>query len=193
MLNQMKSTLSHSISPKIILILPFHLRPRLSCDLFPSRVRPKSVYVSHINRTSSVIHLSHSAPYNHCNNIWRRIITLKLQEKITKSPFWFHISLLLKLSLMNHSVLMAKEILFSSYIQLNNWTDSTINLTIAELWIHHVLSFRIKARTPMQGSQKEEERNFESHNRITLSEVISLNLTICRSTEKKWQRRERQS
>lgn len=32
----------------------------------------------------------------------------------------------------------------------------------------------------MQGSQKEEERNLESHNRITLSEVISLNLTICR-------------
>lgn len=31
----------------------------------------------------------------------------------------------------------------------------------------------------MQGSQKEEERNLESHNRITLSEVISLNLTIC--------------
>ena len=37
----------------------------------------------------------------------------------------------------------------------------------------------------MQGSQKEEERNFESHNRITLSEVISLNLTICRSRERK--------
>lgn len=37
----------------------------------------------------------------------------------------------------------------------------------------------------MQGCQKEEERNLESHNRITLSEVISLNLTICRSTEKK--------
>ena len=44
----------------------------------------------------------------------------------------------------------------------------------------------------MQGSQKEEERNLESHNRITLSEVISLNLTICRSRKKKnWQRRKR--
>jgi hypothetical protein len=42
----------------------------------------------------------------------------------------------------------------------------------------------------MQGSQKEEERNLESHNRITLSEVISLNLTICRSREKKMAKRE---
>lgn len=115
----------------------------------------------------------------------RRITMLKLQDKITKSTFWFHISLLLNASLMNRSVPMAREILSSSYIQLNNWIDSTINLTIAELWIHHVLSFRIKARTPMQGSQKEEERNLQSHNRITLSEVISLNLTICRSREKK--------
>lgn len=43
----------------------------------------------------------------------------------------------------------------------------------------------------MQGSQKEEERNLESHNRITLSEVISLNLTICRSREKKIGKEER--
>lgn len=40
----------------------------------------------------------------------------------------------------------------------------------------------------MQGSQKEEERNLESHNRITLSEVISLNLTICRNMGKNGKR-----
>lgn len=45
----------------------------------------------------------------------------------------------------------------------------------------------------MQGSQQEEERNLESHNRITLSEVISLNLTICRVMGEKNGKREKET
>lgn len=42
-INKMKSTSSHTLSPPLISLLPFHLRPGLPCDLFPSSARP-SVY-----------------------------------------------------------------------------------------------------------------------------------------------------
>lgn len=172
-----------------MLILSFHLSPGLANGLFPRGLLQvlRISFLLHACYISSQFHPS----LNDQDNITRRRITmLRLHEKKHQIQISARLSLLLNPPLMNHSILLATETLPSLYtgLQVNNWIDSTINLTIAELWIHHFLSFRIKARTPMQGRQKAEERNFESHNRITLSEVISLNLTICRNTGKNGRR-----